>query len=171
MKLLSNRYGKARVRVMKILREGETHIIKEVDVSALLEGDFAGAYTSADNSKVVATDTIKNTINMLAKEHLQSEIERFATVVGEHFLKRYEQVEHATIEISTKNWQRMQVDGKPHPHSFIAGSDAKMWTCAACGRQKQEVQSGIRDLLILKSTASGWAGYPKDEYTTLLETN
>lgn len=171
MKLLTNRYGKGRVRVLKILRDGATHTIKEVNVKAMLEGDFAASYTSADNSKVVATDTIKNTVNVLAKEHLGTEIERFGVSLGEHFLKRYEQVESASAEITAKSWQRMEIDGKPHPHSFKAGSEAKMWTRVVCRRDRQEIQSGVRDLVILKSTGSGWEGYPRDEYTTLPETN
>ena len=171
MKLVSNRYGKGRVRVMKILREGATHTIKEIDVTALLEGDFAAAYTSADNSKVVATDTIKNTVNVLAKQHLGEEIERFGVALGEHFLQRYEQVESASAEIMSKQWQRLQVDGRPHPHSFQAGGEAKMWTRVVCTRDGQTIESGVRDLVILKSTGSGWEGYPRDEFTTLPETN
>jgi urate oxidase len=171
MKLLSNRYGKARVRVMKILRDGATHTIKEIDVAALLTGDFAASYTAADNSKVVATDTIKNTINVLAKEHLGLETERFASSVAQHFLKRYEQVESASVEIFAKHWQRIEVDDAPHPHAFRAGSEAKMWTRVVASRSSHLVESGVHDLVILKSTGSGWAGYPKDEYTTLPETN
>lgn len=171
MKLLSNRYGKARVRVMKILREGATHTIKEIDVAALLTGDFAAGYTSADNSKVVATDTIKNTVNVLAKQHLGREIERFSLVLGEHFLQRYEQVDSASAEIFAKDWQRLQVNGEPHSHSFQAGSAAKMWTRVVCTRDSRTIQSGVRDLVILKSAGSGWEGYPRDEYTTLPETN
>ena len=171
MKLLSNRYGKGRVRVLKILRDGATHTIKEVNVKAMLTGDFAASYTNADNSTVVATDTIKNTVNVVAKEHLGPEIERFGVALGEHFLRRYEQVESATVEIADRNWQRMQVDGQPHPHSFMAGGDAKMWTRVTCTRQAQQIESGVRDLVILKSTGSGWEGYPRDEFTTLPETN
>lgn len=171
MKLIANRYGKARVRVMKVVREGLIHNVKEVDVSALLTGDFADAYTSSDNSKVVATDTIKNTVNVLAKEQLGDEIERFALSAGEHFMRRYEQVESATIEITAKNWQRLQVGGEPHPHAFSAGSDARSWTRVVSTRSSSETQSGIRGLVILKSTGSGWKGYPKDEFTTLPETD
>ena len=171
MKLIANRYGKARVRVMKILREGATHTIKEIDVTALLTGDFAASYTAADNSKVVATDTIKNTVNVLAKDHLGEEIERFGVALGRHFLTRYEQVESASAEIFSNNWQRMQVGGEPHPHSFVSGGNAKLWTRVICTRDSQTVQSGVRDLVILKSTGSGWEGYPRDEFTTLPETN
>ena len=172
MKLLSNRYGKARVRVMKILRDGATHTIKEVDVAALLTGDFAASYTAADNSKVVATDTIRNTVNVLAKQHLGIEVERFGLVLAQHFLDRYEQVESASAEIFAKNWQRMEIGGKPHAHSFVAGSEAKMWSHVVCTRGAEPtIRSGVRDLVILKSTGSGWEGYPRDEYTTLPETN
>ena len=171
MKLLSNRYGKGRVRVLKILRDGATHTIKEVNVKAMLTGDFAASYANADNSKVVATDTIKNTVNILAKEHLGHEIERFGVALGEHFLRRYEQVASASVEIWAKNWQRMQVNGQPHPHSFVAGGDTKMWTRVTCTRETQQIESGVRDLVILKSTESGWEGYPRDEFTTLPETN
>ena len=167
MKLIANRYGKARVRVMKILRDGPQHTIKEIDVTALLTGDFSAAYTAADNSKVIATDTIKNTINVLAKEQLGEEIERFALALAQHFLRRYEQVESASVEITAKDWQRMN----GHPHSFRAGTDARDWTQIVCTRTSQELQSGIRSLLILKSAGSGWEGYPKDEFTTLPETN
>lgn len=171
MKLVANRYGKARVRVMKILREGAKHTISEVDVAVLLAGDFAAAYTSGDNSKVVATDTIKNTVNVLAKQHLGEEIERFAQTIAQHFLRRYEQVERSDVEITLRDWQRMQIDGAPHPHSFQAGSDARGWTRVTATRNSQETRSGIRGLVILKSTQSGWEGYPRDEFTILPETN
>ena len=171
MKLLRNRYGKGRVRVLKILRNGATHTIKELSVKAMLEGDFAASYTDNDNSKVVATDTIKNTVNAIAKQHLDEEIERFGVSLGEHFLQRYEQVASATAEIVAKDWQRMQIDGKPHPHSFKSGSEAKLWTRVVCTRDgAPTIESGVRDLVILKSTGSGWEGYPRDEFTTLPET-
>ena len=169
-KLASHRYGKARVRVAKILRSKDRQSIVEIDVAAMLEGDFESSYTAGDNTKVVPTDTIKNTINILAKEKLGEELEPFAIALGEHFLKRYQQVRSASIEVSARDWRRMEVDGKPHAHSFVAGSDAKMFTRVECTRDSQSVESGIRDFLILKSTGSGFENYPKDEFTTLPET-
>jgi urate oxidase len=169
-KLTAHQYGKAKVRVLKILREGAVHRLKDIDVAALLQGDFETSYTAGDNTKVVATDTIKNTINVLSKQHLGDEIERFAVLLGEHFLKKYPQVHGARIDISERNWQRMEIGGKPHPHSFAAGSGARMFAHATCSRDAQTVQSGVRDLLILKSTGSGFEKYPRDEFTTLPET-
>src|SRR4051812_36174091 len=170
MRLHSHQYGKGRVRVAKVLRSDKTHAIKEINVSAMLEGDFETSYTAGDNSKVVATDTMKNTINVLAYEQLNEEIELFAVFLGQHFLERYEQVRTAAIDVAERDWQRMQIDGKPHPHSFAAGSDAKRFTHVICTRESQTVQSGIRDLVILKTTGSGFEQYPKDEFTTLSET-
>jgi urate oxidase len=167
-KLAASRYGKARVRVLKVLRQGAVHRIKDINASALLEGDFASSYTAEDNSKVVPTDTIKNTINVLAKQHLGDEIERFALALGNHFM-RYLQVQQATLDISERDWDRLEIDGQPHAHSFQAGSEARMFTQAVCTRESQTVRSGIRDLIVLKSTASGFEGYPKDEFTTLRE--
>ena len=79
-KLVANRYGKGRVRVLKVLRDGATHRLKDLTVSTMLEGDLESSYTDGDNSKVVPTDTIKNTINVLAQKHLGDEIERFGLV-------------------------------------------------------------------------------------------
>src|SRR3954462_9575995 len=112
-KLTAHRYGKARVRVLKILRDGPVHTLKDVDVAAHLKGDFESSYTSGDNTKVVATDTIKNTINILSRQHLGGEIERFAAILGEHFLTRYEQVDEAEIQVSERRWERLVVDSQP----------------------------------------------------------
>lgn len=169
-KLAGHRYGKARVRVMKVLRDGPVHTLKDLEVAAYLSGDFESSYTSGDNTKVVATDTIKNTVNVFAKQHLGAEIERFGLILGEHFLARYEQVHEAEIQISERRWERLKVDGQPHPHSFAAGSEGRMITRVTCGRSAKTIRSGIRDLVILKSTGSGFENYPKDEFTTLPET-
>ncbi len=169
-KLTGHRYGKARVRVLKILRDGPRHTLKDLDVAAYLQGDFESSYTSGDNTKVVATDTIKNTINVFARQHLGPEIERFALILAEHFLSRYAQVNDVGIKISERRWERLAVDGQPHPHSFQAGSEGRMFTHVVCDRETKKVRSGIRDLVILKSTGSGFENYPKDEFTTLPET-
>jgi urate oxidase len=170
-KLVASRYGKACVRVLKVLRDGDVHRLRDVDVAVLLEGDFETSYTDGDNSKVVATDTIKNTVNALAKDHLGDEIERFAMFLGEHFAKKYTQVNRAKIDISEREWRRMEIGGKPHPHSFVSGGDARMFTRVAQDRQSHVIESGIRDLVILKSTGSGFEKYPRDEFTTLRETS
>lgn len=169
-KLIGHRYGKAKVRVLKILREGPVHTLREIEVSALLAGDFETSYTAGDNAKVVPTDTVKNTINLMARQHLADDLESFAAILGQHFVRRYEQVAEATIEIAERAWNRLEVGGKPHPHAFAAGSEARRLARAFCRAGSSEVSAGIRDLVILKSTGSAFEGYPQCEYTTLPET-
>src|SRR3954469_18310247 len=169
-KLTGHQYGKARVRVMKILRDGPVHTLKDLDVAARLKGDFESSYTSGDNTKVVPTDTIKNTINIFARQHLGPEIERFGLILAEHFLTRYTQVGEVEVEILERRWERLTVEGEPHPHSFQTGSEGRVFAQITCDRTTKTVRSGIRDLVILKSTGSGFENYPKDEFTTLPET-
>jgi urate oxidase len=107
---------------------------------------------------------------VFAKQHLAREIGPFAVTLGRHFVARYPQVRKAEIELSERKWDRMSVDGIPHPHSFAAGSEARMFTRVICAADSAVVASGVRDLVILKSTGSGFENYPKDEFTTLPET-
>ena len=157
---------------MKVLREGERHALKDLDVQALLRGDFESSYThpDGDNTKVVATDSIKNTINVLALQKLGEETARFAIELGRHFVSKYPQVEQAEIEIAERPWSRLQVNGNAHAHSFQAAGEARDITRVVCTRDSQTLQCGVRDLVILKSTGSGFENYPRDEFTTLPET-
>src|SRR2546423_6613377 len=144
-KLTAHRYGKARVRVLKILRDGPVHSLKDLEVAARLTGDFESSYTSGDNTKVVPTDTIKNTINILARQHLGPEIERFGLIVAEHFLARYQQVREAEVQILERRWERLAVDGESHPHSFKAGSEDRIVAPSTLERKTQTVRCGILD--------------------------
>jgi urate oxidase len=156
---------------MKILRDGETHHIKELDVAVMVSGDFASSYTSGDNSSVVPTDTIKNTVNALAKEHLGAENERFALMLARHFLAKYPQVHRVEIEARERLWDRLAIDGAPQPHTFTAARSARPFARVEAMAESQQIESGIADLLILKSTQSGFAGFPRCEFTTLRETD
>lgn len=170
MKLLSHHYGKARVRVLKVLRADERHEVKEVEVSVMLEGDFDASFTRADNALVVPTDTMKNTVHALAKDRLGEDIEKFGLALGEHFLGRYSQISRASIRVAEHCWQRLAVNGQPHAHSFVERGRARPFAEVICARGSSTIESGIEDLLILKSKGSGFEGYAKDEFTTLSET-
>src|SRR5664279_2303086 len=160
MKLVHHHYGKAKVRVMKVARTGAQHGIKELEVSVMLRGNFDASYTRAENRLVVPTDTMKNTVYALAREKLGAETEDFGVVLGEHFLKTYPQVERADIGLSERGWERMAVGA--HPHAFIQKNTARTFAQVACTRGGSSVESGIEDLLILKTTGSGFEGYVKD---------
>lgn len=166
MKLTVQQYGKARVRVARVIREGARHSIHEADVQVMLSGDFASSYLDGDNSKVVPTDTMKNTVNVLAQTELGSEIERFGLALGQHFLGKYMQIEQCTVTLSGKLWHRIN----EHAHSFHGNDASRTWAKITSTRSGSAISAGLRDFLVLKTTESGFVGYPKCDLTTLPET-
>src|SRR5688572_24631621 len=107
MKLVSQNYGKQRVRVLRVLRGETRHDVKEVEFGVRLEGDFAASFTNADNRNVVPTDTMKNAVHALAHQHLGSQTEPFAVLLAKHFLTQYPQVRRVTVETEERRWNRL----------------------------------------------------------------
>jgi len=169
----SARYGKDNVRVYKVHRDPESGVqtVTEMTVCVLLEGDIDVSYTKADNSVVVATDTMKNSIYIKAKENPVTPPELFAGILGTHFIETYKHIHTAHIKIVTHRWTRMTIDGKPHPHSFFRdGAETRNVDAVVTEGKGIEIRSGIAGLLVLKSTASQFHSFIRDEYTTLPET-
>jgi urate oxidase len=171
MKLIQHNYGKAKVRVLKVFRAGKTHSLKELDVQVMLQGKFNASFAKADNRLVVATDSVKNTVNVLAKQKLEAETELFGVELGEHFLETYQHVSRVEVSLTEHCWGRINVNGKPHAHSFLEKSAAKPFANIVATRKQTIVESGIEELFILKSTASGFENFLRDEFTTLPETS
>jgi urate oxidase len=171
MKLIQHNYGKARVRVLKVFRNGQHHSVKELDVQVMLQGQFDASYTKADNRLVVATDSIKNTVNVLARQKLGVETEEFGLALGGHLLNTYRHVSRVEVNLTEHCWERIREKRKPHPHSFREQGAARPFCRIVCTRQEQLVESGIEELFIMKSTASGFKNFLRDEFTTLPETD
>ncbi|KAH0252795.1 uricase, partial [Aureobasidium melanogenum] len=166
------KYGKDNVRLFKVRREknGLQHIT-EMTVCTLLEGDIEESYTKADNSPVVATDTQKQTVYVLAKQNPVDPPELFAAILGQHFIDTYSHIHVANVKIIVHRWSRMTVDGSAHPHSFLRdGTDKRTVELVARRGQGITIKSGIDGLLVLKSTGSAFHGFHRDEYTRLPET-
>jgi len=159
-----------------VREEDKVHQIVEYNVEVLLEGDLEKSYTQADNSVVVATDSIKNVIYYLSKisPHILS-AERFGLHLATHFVSKYAHIHKAHVTIEQLRWARIAVDGKPHNHSFLRDGDEKrvvnVQVDGSRGKDRLvgNVSAGINDLLILKSTGSAFEGFIRDEYTTLKE--
>ena len=170
IKLGINAYGKNAVNLSKIIRHADHHEFRQISVSVALEGDFDTAHTLGDNSKILPTDTQKNTVYALAKEHFTTTIEAFGVCLAEFFLSRNPQVSKVRIEIIEHAWQRMAFDGAAHTHAFTGGSTEKRRALVTHTAEGTQVSSGLLDLLLLKTTDSGFENYIKDEYTVLKET-
>jgi urate oxidase len=171
IRLGANQYGKAETRLVTVRRDGATHHLTDLNVSTALRGDLAASHLTGDNGHVVPTDTQKNTVFAFAKKEPVGEIEEFALRLGRHFTSAFDYIDEARISIEQYGWTRITAGGQPHPHAFFRSSDEKRTTAVTVAGDRAWVVSGLRDLVVLKSTGSEFHGFPKDEYTTLPETD
>jgi urate oxidase len=173
--LVHQSYGKHRVRVSKVKRprqspaSQEIHELVEVAVDVELQGAFDAAYTAGDNSMVIATDTCRNTIYALAKDHCLDSIESFGITIGNHFLRQYAHVNHVTVRLSGRRWHRLL----DCPHGFI-GTDSETPSAVVTARRDTDfvttVHGGLENLMVAKTTQSGFADFHRDEFRTLADT-
>jgi urate oxidase len=170
MPLISNKYGKGRVRVMRIHRDGERQEVSQLNIKAMLDGDFSRTYTHADNSNTISTDTIKNVVNVVARENTGLCSEEFCQVLARKYLDTYPQVASVAITAHETKWSRLTIGGKPHPHSFVLDGNGEPTVDVSMTRTGSSLSSGIDGFTFMKSTQSGWANYLKDRYTTIPET-
>jgi urate oxidase len=177
MSVLSwNRYGKSRIRLVKVrrapARAGQTdapHEIVDLTIDVQLEGAFEPVYVDGDNSRCLATDTMKNTVYALARQDPISHVEIFALKLADYFYAN-PAVSHARISAFEYRWERLSADGRPHPHAFVQPGGEQWTTVVTRDAQGAGIASGLTNLVLLKTKDSAFAGFPRDEYTTLPET-
>jgi urate oxidase len=170
IRLAASSYGKARVRLVKVLRAAGGDRLKDLTVQVALEGDFEAAHTLGDNSLVVATDTMKNTVYALALEHLTGSIEAYGLVLASHFLG-FPQVHRSTVTIAEQRWSPLRVDGAPSDHAFMRGGDLTRTAVITTAADGVSVEAGVEGLTIMKTRRSAFAGFARDRFTTLADTD
>lgn len=171
IRLGSNAYGKNAVNLSKIIRHADRHEFRQISVNSILEGDFETVHVGGDNSRVLPTDTQKNTVYALAQQHFTNSIEEFGIHLANHFMSINSHLAKTRIELTEYSWVRMVNENAPHSYAYINGGLEKHIAVIIKTRSDCTVVSGVRDLLILKTTDSAFKGYPKDQYTTLKETD
>jgi urate oxidase len=170
-KLAANRYGKSRVRLMRVTKHFDHHDVDEWTVQVLLTGDFETAHTLGDNSKILATDTMKNTVYFVARQSTATSMEAYALELIDYILTRNPQVASAEVIIQSTLWKRLTIDGKPFPTAFMRGSDERQTTRISKAQgATPTITSGLDNLTIMKTANSGFVGYIKESLTTLPET-
>jgi len=169
--LIKNRYGKGRVRIMRIHRDGDKQDVSQLSIKAMLEGDFGRAYTDADNSTSTSTDTIKNIVNVVARENTALSTEEFCQVLAKRYLDLYPQASSVSITAHETKWARLAVDGELHPHAFLLDSNGKPTVEIVATRDRMAMSSGLDNFTFMKSTQSGWENYYTDKYSTIQPTN
>ncbi len=163
--LIGNGYGKSAVRLVTVRRGPDVHELKDVTVAIHLEGDFLSAYTDGDNSQVLPTDTMKNTVYALAADHPIQEIEDFGLLLSDHFLRASPPAASARIEMTEHLWERLD------PHAFRRAGGETRTAVVTRTRESVAVTAGIEDLVVMKTSKSAFEGFPRDRYTTLPETS
>jgi urate oxidase len=159
-------YGKTGVRLLRLAREEGRHEVLETMVEVRLEGDFLEAYLEGDNARVLPTDTMKNTVYALARELSFDSIEAFGWQLARHFLGSQPQVSKVTIFLEERPWHRLGDDG----FAFTGGGEERYHATVTADREGTTISSGVRNLLIMKTTRSAFQGFPRDRFTTLKET-
>jgi urate oxidase len=160
-----NRYGKAETRLVRVFRDDDTHRLADLNVSIALSGDLAASHLTGDNAGVLPTDTMKNTVYAFAKEYGVGEPEEFGLLLAMHFVATQAPVRAAKVSIESYAWERLG------PHSFRRKNDYVRTASVTVTVDQQQIVSGLRDLVLLNSTASEFHGFPRDKYTTLPETD
>jgi len=170
-RLGENRYGKSRVRLSRIVRHADRHEFNEWTVHVKLEGDFAASYTEADNSKVLPTDTMKNTVYYVARGSSAATIEEFAMELGDYLLANHAQISGVCVEVEERAWKRLKVDGVPDAAAFkLCGPELETVRGVRDRGRAWSITSGVDGLTILKTSKSGFIGYVQDKLTTLKPT-
>jgi len=159
----AHRYGKSDIRLTKVIRGAERHDLRELVVDVELEGAFEASYTEGDNAGLLATDTMRNTVYALARVHALDHLESFGRALVEHFLEAGPTVTHARVRIAEHPWARLRA------HAFQRGGGGTR--LATVSGPDLRYEAGLEDLLVLRTTGSGWAGFHREEYTTLPETD
>lgn len=160
-----NQYGKAECRLVKITRDTERHVIEDLNVTSQLRGDFVACHTEGDNSRVVATDTQKNTVYAFARDGVGSP-EDFLLRLGRHFTGEFEWVSGGRWAADQYAWERIN-DGD---HSFVRTGRETRTAVVEMDGDQVTVTAGMKDCTVLNSTDSEFHGFPRDRYTTLQET-
>src|SRR5262245_22818394 len=165
-----NRYGKSQVRLVKVRRDRTPHELADLTIDVQLEGDFGAVYTDGNNESCIATDTMKNTIYALARQDPIAHVESFGLRVAEHFAGR-PQVARVQVSAVEHRWDRITAASRPHPHAFVQQGNEQWTTVITWEGGGADVVSGVTNLVVLKTTDSGFGGFPRDRYTTLAETD
>jgi urate oxidase len=168
--LAQSAYGKSRVRLVQVCRRGDRHDLRDLTVAIQFKGHYDDSYTDGDNSGVLPTDTMKNTVYALAAQQSVGDPEAFGLRLARHFLDRNVRLSRVRIDLTEHAWERLPRGERSHGHAFVQTRAGSRTAAVAAGRDGSSVTAGIADLVVMKTAHSAFTGFPRDEYTTLPET-
>lgn len=169
IELAHNSYGESRIRLLRRMDRGALHELKDLTIDVRLEGDFTASHRHGENRAILPSETIRNTVYVLAREYPTEAIEEFAFHITEHFLTYNPQVSLVDIHISEQPWSRIPIGDKSHTSAFVATGTEKRTSHISARREKIILRSGLEDLQLMKTAGFSFAGFLRDPYTTLHE--
>ncbi len=171
MRLKEHLYGKSQVRLTRLDRSQTPHRVLVAQVDIALEGDFDASYTHGDNRRVVATDSMKNTVYVLAQRHNDGSAEELARRLAVHFVETYAHVDSATVDVEEEVWAQLRGDDGPFDDAFIRRGPESFAATASASEEGVLLVGGLVGLQVMKTARSGFSDFLRDEYTTLQDTD
>ena len=169
--LADSAYGKSKIRLVKLSRSASQHDLHDLTIAVQFKGDYDESYTAGDNSSVLPTDTMKNTVYALAAREKVLEPEVFGLALARHFIERNPRLRRVRLDFREHYWTRILIGDRRHGQSFMRRGPDCRTASVQVSRDRALIGAGVRNLVILKSSRSAFAGYLRDEYTTLPETD
>jgi len=167
IRLAENNYGSSQIQLLRVAKQEGRHDIRELGISIRFEGDFEAAHSQGDNRKILPSDTMKNTVYALARQHSIEPLENFGLHLIDHFLTYNPQVTRVLIESTDSIWSRLPHGGKPHATAFARAGNEQRTSFLNGTRAGTQVRAGIDNLVVLKTANSSFEDFKKDPYTTL----
>jgi urate oxidase len=160
--LLRIGYGKEAVSVYRT--DGVSSLFAaEIGMTARGEA-FVPSYTEGDNTRVVATDSMKNFIQVTALEYGDASLEGFLELLARRFLEAYGQVERIELTAREAPFARRSEQSFQH-----VGGDYAVAELALDRDGTLTHRSGREGIELMKLTGSSFEGFVRDKYTTLAE--
>jgi urate oxidase len=169
IRLGENSYGESRVRLLRVARQEGRHDIRELTISIRFEGEFESAHTKGDNAKILPADTMKNAVYALARQHSVEPVEEFGLHLMDQFVTYNAQVSRVHVSIEETLWARLPLGGKPHASAFTRRGDERRTAVLTGTREGTTIRSGIRNLVVLKTSNAQFGKFMRDPFTTLKE--
>jgi urate oxidase len=168
--LTNTSYGKSRIRLVQVSRRGDRHDLRDLTVAVAFSGDYGTSYTDGDNRDVLPTDTMKNTVYALAARDGAGEPEAFGAVLGRHFIDHNPKLSSVAVDLIDHGWHRVADGAREHGQAFVRRGPDVRTARVVTDRNGVSTSAGVADLVIMKTSRSAFAGFPRDQFTTLPET-
>jgi urate oxidase len=169
VRLGEHRYGEFDIRVLKLTRRGDRHELRDLTVDVSFEGDFAASHTDGDNTRILPTHTMRNTVYALARDHAAGDIEKFALAVSLHFVEQNAAPLTVRVDVAEQPWARVAIGGRPHESSFARSGSERRTTHIRRSAGDLAVEAGLQGIRLVKTRDATFEGFIRDRFTTLPE--